>query len=297
MAHHISIPADVPRSKQREFSSNIKALTRNTGNIFLFVADHKIEHLNKDFYGTDIDPSVGNPEHLFRIAQAGDIGGFATHMGLLTRYALDYPKVNYIVKLTGKTNLISAAEDDPYSTPLSCVDDVALLKKQQKLLIRGIGITIYPGSMYEASMLEFAAQQIFEAHQHGLVAILWIYPRGKAVSKENDIATIAGAAGLAASLGADFVKVHPPEKSELQSSAQLLKQATQAAGNTALICSGGERLSSEQLIEQISQQMQIGKTRGCAVGRNLFQRPLNEAIALSKKLAAIVYRTREWSMQ
>jgi DhnA-type fructose-1,6-bisphosphate aldolase and related enzymes len=34
-------------------------------------------------------------------------------------------------------------------------------------------------------MLSAAAQAIFEAHQNGLVTVLWIYPRGKAVGNEK----------------------------------------------------------------------------------------------------------------
>ena len=41
--------------------------------------------------------------------------------------------------------------------------------------------------------------------------MLWIYPRGKAVTAEKDPDLIAGAAGVALCLGADFVKVNPPK--------------------------------------------------------------------------------------
>jgi len=51
------IPADVPENKRDTFSKNYLLLTRETGRLFIFSCDHKIEHLNKDFYGPSASPS------------------------------------------------------------------------------------------------------------------------------------------------------------------------------------------------------------------------------------------------
>ena len=51
-----------------------------------------------------------------------------------------------------------------------------------------------------------------------LSLVLWIYPRGKAVPDEKDPDLIAGAAGVALCLGADFVKVNPPKATDSQTS-------------------------------------------------------------------------------
>src|SRR5882724_2997900 len=98
------IPADVPEHKHDIFTKNYNAITRNTGRLFLFSCDHKIEHLNTDFYGKSIAPQALHPEHMFRIASQGNVGAMATHLGLMARYAKQYPDINYIVKLNGKTN-------------------------------------------------------------------------------------------------------------------------------------------------------------------------------------------------
>ena len=50
----------------------------------------------------------------------------------------------------------------------------------------GIGYTIYLGSEHEPDMLSEAAMLISEAHQQGLIAVTWIYPRGAAVPNEFD---------------------------------------------------------------------------------------------------------------
>ena len=82
-------------------------------------------------------------------------------------------------------------------------------KKNSKLSIVGIGYTVYLGGKYEAKMLKEAASLINEAHQSGLIAVIWMYPRGKGINEEN-IHVIAGGAGIAACLDADFVKLKYP---------------------------------------------------------------------------------------
>ena len=58
-------------------------------------------------------------------------------------------------------------------------------------------------------MLEEVGKAVFEAHQHGLVVVLWMYPRGHHVAQPHDPSLLAGAASVGASLGADFVKLNP----------------------------------------------------------------------------------------
>ena len=219
----LSLPADVPAHAHNQFKKNYTLLTRGTGNLFLFSADHKIEHLDTDFHGPNIDPAAHNPEHLFSLASNGDSGGMATQLGLIARYGAQYPEVTYVAKLNSKTNLIPGFQKDPFSKLLWTVTDVM---KHKELTIAGVGITVYLGSEYEDIMLQQAAQSIFEAHQQGLIAILWMYPRGIAVDDETDPHLLAGAVGVANSLGADFVKIHAPNDSET------VRFIVQAAGNT-----------------------------------------------------------------
>lgn len=285
--HEIFIPLDVPFHAHKEYINNYSAITHNTGKLFLFACDQKLEHLNSDFYGSGIHPNAMHPEHLFRIAQNGSIGAMATPLGLISRYAKQYNDVTYIAKLNGKTNL--GLTDDPYSKQLWNIQDVLQLK-EQNIAIAGIGITIYLGSRYEPDMLAAAAQTVFQAHQHGLIAIIWAYPRGASIENETHSDLVAGAAGIATTLGADFVKVHPPQKNATQSSAQLLQVATAAAGNTKLICSGGKLDNPEHFLQELFDQLHTGHAHGCAVGRNIFQRSLSQAIALTNAIAHIVYK-------
>jgi DhnA family fructose-bisphosphate aldolase class Ia len=283
-----SLLADVPQAKAETFNDNICAITRGTGRLFMFAADQKVEHLNDDFYGRDIDRQANDPEHIFKIARDGAMGALAVHAGLLARYGLLYNSINYIVKLNGKTNL-HAEGSDPVSALMWDIDDVLAMSEEHKLNIRGIGFTLYLGSEHEALMMSQAAQMVSQAHQQGLVAILWIYPRAQHLKDVSAPRLIAGAAGLGNALGADFVKVHTAHSQENLSGVEALAIATEAAGNTGVIVSGGEYVAAEDLLKRIYEQITQGGTAGCAIGRNLLQRSYEEALAISQAIAALVY--------
>ncbi len=288
-----TIPLTVPAAKKNEFIQNYTAATQGSGNLFLFAADQKIEHLNKDFYGTGISHESADPEHVFKIASTARIGAFATQLGLIARYAESYRNVNYVVKLNSKTDLVPTAQQEPLSTLLHTVADVVTFKQQTNLNIVGVGYTIYLGSEHESVMLAQAAQVIFQAHQHGLLAILWVYPRGKAVPHERDASLIAGAAGIAACLGADFVKINPPLATSEHSSAQLLAQASRAAGNTKVICSGGASKDAPDFLQELYEQLHKGSVRGAAIGRNIHQKDLASAQKFCAAAAALIFDNKD----
>lgn len=285
----IDIPADVPQPALEEYKENYLALTRGKDRLLLFAADQKIEHLNTDFHGESIPPESNNPQNLFNIAQKGDVGALATHLGMIAQYGPSYKSINYIAKLNGKTNLVSTQDKDPVNAQLWTVEDALKLKKERNINIRGVGFTLYLGSEFETTMLAQAAKVIHRAHHHGLVAILWMYPRGKSIENERDGNLIAGAAGVACALGADFAKINPPEATETATSAEWLAIASQAAGKTKLICSGGSKMNAEQFLETLYTQIHTGKTAGAAIGRNIFQKPFAQAIAFTKATSAVVY--------
>ena len=283
------IPADVPACSHNAYIKNFTALTHDSGRLFMFAADQKIEHLNDDFYGVGIDAIANKPEHMFKIAQHSSIGAMAVHAGLLARYGALYKTVDYLVKLNGKTNITSSEESDPMSAQLWDIQDVLSFAHEQKLNVRAIGYTVYLGSAYESQMLTQAAQLVFQAHQEGLIAVLWVYPRAKHIIDSTDPRLIAGSAGLANALGADFVKVHAPRAHNNMSSMQALKIATEAAGNTGVIVSGGERIPASEVLKNIYKQINESGASGCAIGRNIFQRSFSDAVKLTNAISALVY--------
>jgi len=155
--------------------------------------------------------------------------------------------------------------------------------------IVAVGYTIYLGSEYESQMMMEAGQLIADAHSLGLIVVLWIYPRGRAVPDERMRTSLPGAAGTAVCLGADFVKVNPPKSTEEKSSAELLKEASLAAGRTGLVCAGGSTVDAKTFLTQLWEQIHIGGARGNATGRNIHQRSLDEAVRLTKAISSITF--------
>ena len=286
----VKVPADVSPEMREVFIDNYMKATRNSGRLMLFACDQKIEHLNKDFYdgGEEIDLADCEPEHLFKIADQGVCGVMAGQRGLIAQYAADYPEVNYLVKMNSKTNLVKTSQEDPYSPQLYGLDTV-LAMRDSGVNIVGLGYTIYLGSEYEATMMAEAGDLIAQAHAEGLLVVLWIYPRGKAVTAEKDPDLIAGAAGVALCLGADFVKVTPPkpEGEDQRTPAEALAIATKASGRTGLVCAGGSTVDAETFLTQLYDQIHVGGAVGNATGRNIHQRSLDEAVRLTKAISSI----------
>lgn len=282
----VKVPADVMPEARETYIDNYMAATRGTGRLMLFACDQKVEHLNGDFYGEGIDIADADPEHLFKIGTEGVCGVVAGQRGLIARYAADYPEANYLVKMNSKTNLVKTTQEDPYSPQLHDLQAV-LAMRENGVNVVGLGYTLYLGSEYEAAMMAEAGQLIAEAHEAGLLVVLWIYPRGKAVTDEKAPSLIAGAAGVALCLGADFVKVNPPKPTDDATAAENLRIASTAAGRTGLVCAGGSTVDAKTFLTQLHDQIHIGGACGNATGRNIHQRSLDEAVRLTKAISAI----------
>ena len=285
-ADDVIVPLDVPKSARESYIKNYLTITKKSGRLMLFAGDQKVEHLNDDFHGEGIHPDDGDPEHLFRIASRAEIGGFATQLGLIARYGMDYPDVPYLVKLNSKTNLVKTSQSDPFSQQWFDVKQMVDFRLSSGLNILAVGYTVYLGSEYEAEMLRQAARIVYDAHQHGLITVLWVYPRGKAVADEKEPHLIAGATGVAACFGSDFVKVNYSKK-EGSESKELFKEAVLAAGRTKVVCAGGSSVDVKAFLQRLHDQIFVSGASGNATGRNIHQKSLEEAIRMCNAIYAI----------
>jgi len=282
-----NIPADVPKNRLSQYKKNLKEATNGTSHLMLFAGDQKVEHLNNDFYGKDIPLEDNSPEHMFQIASKAKIGVFATQFGLISRYGRDYNNIPYLVKLNSKTNLVPYEAQDPYSQAWLSVGDVVAFAKTSELDIKGVGYTLYLGGAFEHEMLTQAASIVHEAHKNGLLAVLWIYPKGKFVKDEYDGHLIAGAAGVGAALGADFVKLKVPFNKKGEFDAKLLREVTLAAGRSGVLCEGGAKVDEKAFLTELHEQIHKGGSRGNGTGRNIHQRKLKEAVKMANAIYAI----------
>jgi fructose-bisphosphate aldolase / 6-deoxy-5-ketofructose 1-phosphate synthase len=286
----VKVPADVPEKSKNEYIKNYLKITKESGNLMLFAGDQKVEHLNDDFYGSGIHIDNADPEHMFKIASKSKIGVFAAQLGLIARYKKNYSKVPYLIKINSKSNIIPKEIKDPLSFSWYDIEQIIEFKKNSKLNILGIGYTIYLGSEEETLQLREAAQIIYEAHQYGLIVVLWIYPRGKNVKDEKCSSIIAGATGTAVCLGADFVKVNPPK--EDKKTQNPFKEAILAAGRTKVVCAGGKSTDVKNFLKTLYNQIHISGVSGNATGRNIHQKSLNEAIRMCNAVYAITIENK-----
>jgi fructose-bisphosphate aldolase / 6-deoxy-5-ketofructose 1-phosphate synthase len=285
----VKVPGDVPTDMKKEYEKNYNLATKKTGKLMLFAGDQKIEHLNDDFVGKGVSIDDADPEHFFRIASTGTIGVFAGQLGLIARYGMDYPKVPYLIKMNSKSSLIGVKQADPISQTLVDFEDVLEFKKNSGLNIVGIGYTVYLGSENETAMFAEGARLATWCHQNGMIAVFWMYPRGKAVSEEKDPHLIAGAAGTALSLGADFAKVNYPNKKGFNEKkrAESFIEATTAAGRCGIITSGGSSRDVRQFLQETYDQIHVSGCSGNATGRNIHQKDLNDAVRMCDAISAI----------
>ncbi len=286
----VLVPLDVPKGMRQEYIKNYLDMTRNSGKLMLFAGDQKIEHLNNDFYGEGIHLDDASPEHLFLVASKSKIGILATQLGLIARYGADYKNVQYLIKLNSKTNLIKTEQRDPLNGKITDVLEAIEFKRISGLKILGVGYTVYLGSQYEDQMLRESSRMICEAHKKGLLTVLWMYPRGKAVKNEKDAHLIAGATGVAACLGTDFVKINPPKK-EGEYLTEELKEVILAAGRTKVVCAGGSSVDVRAFLQRLYDQIQIG-VKGNATGRNIHQKSFKEATGMCNAIYAITVENK-----
>jgi fructose-bisphosphate aldolase/6-deoxy-5-ketofructose 1-phosphate synthase len=106
------------------------------------------------------------------------------------------------------------------------------------------------------------------------------------VKDEKDPDLIAGATGVAATLGTDFVKVNYPKK-EGKESKEIFKQAIKAAGKTKVICAGGSSTDPKKFLQDLHDQIFDCGASGNATGRNIHQKPLDEAVRMVNAITAI----------
>ena len=293
MATKYPVPADVPDELIDTFIDNMDAATCGTGKMNLFACDQKIEHLNDDFYdgGNEIPLSSNDPAHLFEIGakahEQGTIGVLAGQLGLISQYARDYPDVPYLVKLNSKSHMIKTKQRDPVSQAMWDVDD-AMSLVHNGINVVGIGYTIYLGSEFEHDMLTEAATMIRAAHELGMISVVWMYPRGKAVDDEKSPQLISGAAGVAACIGADFAKVNYPRAWDGMTQPESLAVACEAAGRTGIICSGGGSLPPLDFLQRLHDQISISGCSGAATGRNIHQKTTEDAVRMTAACKAII---------
>ena len=232
-----------------------------------------------------------DPRYHFELAIEAGCNAYAAPLGFIEAGAAEFAgDIPLILKLNNNESLTKGGEPLPAVT--GSVDEAL------RLGCAAIGFTIYPGSGESKTMYQQIAHLTEEAKEKGLAAVVWSYPRGAGLSKDGETAidVCAYAAQIACQLGAHVVKVKPPtahieqtaakkvyekEKIPIGSLAERVRHVVQSAfgGRRIVIFSGGAAKGKAEILEEI-RGLADGGAFGSIMGRNSFQRPKTDAIAL-----------------
>ena len=254
------------------------------GTLLVLPLDQGLEHGPADFFP---NPDASDTDFQFRLALEGRYSAIAVGIGLAEKYARDYcGRVPLILKLNGKTNI---PDDGDAVSPLTATVDDAV-----RLGADAIGYTMYVGSpQQDAEFLQFMRVRR-DCERFGMPVVMWSYPRGRAIDAKGGKGTLYAidyAARVAEELGADVVKLHEPSAetasvpepyaSLREDGEARLRRVVRSAGKCLVLFSGGSKRDRSDALQKITSYMQAGAA-GIIFGRNLWQRPFDEALALTR---------------
>jgi len=283
---------DLPTGKKSRLYRLMYEHGPGNGTMMLLPIDQGLEHGPIDFL---VNPPALDPDFQCRLALEGGFSGIVFHIGLATKYMNRYAgKIPLVLKINGKTNIPSDAQ--AFSSLDATVEDAVRLGAD------AIGYTLYIGSpRQDQDFLQFN-QVRQDAEKYGMPIIVWAYPRGEAVKAKGGVDSLYAvdyAARVALELGADVVKLNVPDHEKLSpdqpkpyNSMDLgygggVSKVVASAGKALVLFSGGSKIDDEDLMLKARTAMENGAT-GLIFGRNLWQRPMDEALAMSQKLLQLM---------
>jgi fructose-bisphosphate aldolase, class I len=260
------------------------------GRMMILPIDQGMEHGPRDFF---VNPESKNPEFQLRVALAGGFSGIAFQIGIAEKYIGKYAgKVPLVLKLNGKTEI--PPDDEAFSPLNASVSDAVRLGAD------AVGYTCYVGSpQQDRDFVQFSKVRQ-DAERCGIPVIMWAYPRGASMEKKGGrdcFYAVDYAARVAQELGADVVKVNVPKitgketdspapYNELQLSMKdMLEHVVASAGQTMVIISGGAKKGDDGLLETVQTCAAAG-VHGFIFGRNVWQRPYDDALAIAGRMRA-----------
>ncbi|WP_068549565.1 class I fructose-bisphosphate aldolase [Thermosulfidibacter takaii] len=265
------------------------------GKAILLPIDQGLEHGPSDFFE---NPDSANPEYQIKIALEGGYSAIVVHIGLAEKFLSKYAgQIPLVLKINGKTNI---PPDDEALSPL-----VARVEDAVRLGADAIGYTLYVGTPKQFEDIRQFMEVRREAERLGMPVIVWAYPRGRYVEMKggkNSLYAIDYAARVAAEVGADVIKLNIP-KLDVTRAAEMpepyrsliremdefsaIKKVIDSACGVPVIIAGGEKGDKEKLLEKARLCAKAG-AKGFIFGRNIWKRPINEALELTRELKRIL---------
>jgi class I fructose-bisphosphate aldolase len=263
-----------------------------TGKMIILPVDQGFEHGPARSFA--INPDAYDPHYHYQLAIDAGLNAYAAPLGPLEAGADTFAgQIPTILKVNSSNSWATSINQAVTGT----VDDAL------RLGCAAIGFTIYPGADDIFEMMEEIREMSAEAKAVGIATVIWSYPRGGKLSKEGELALDVGAyaAHMAALLGAHIIKVKLPsnhieqgdakksyEGTDWSAQADRVRHVVKAcfAGRRIVVFSGGATKGADA-VYQDARDIRDGGGNGSIIGRNTFQRPRAEALAMLDKLVRI----------
>ena len=268
-----------------------------TGKLVILPVDQGFEHGPARSFAKN-SPAY-DPHYHFKLAIDAGLSAFAAPLGMLEAGADTFAGQIPLIMKVNSSNSLSNEKTAPSQALTGSVREAI------RLGCSAVGFTIYPGSEMALDMISEIQEIAVEAKDAGLAVVVWSYPRGGVISKEGETAIdiVTYAAHMAALVGAHIIKVKPPTSFIEQDEAkkvylsenipisllnERIKHVVQSCfnGKRLVVFSGGSSKDKESLLAEI-RELYLGGASGSIIGRNSFQRPYNEALALLNQIIDI----------
>ena len=273
-----------------------------TGKMVILPVDQGFEHGPARSFAPN--PDAYDPHYHFQLAIDAGLSAYAAPMGMIEAGADTFAgQIPTILKVNSSNSLAQGG-----TAPTQAI--TGSVSEALRLGCSAIGYTIYPGSDAAFDMMTEFQEMAAEAKALGLAVVLWSYPRGGILSKEGETAfdISAYAAHMSALLGAHIIKVKPPTAALENKDARKVYEEQDIPGDTLadrvrhvvqssfngrrlVVFSGGASKDTAGLLDEI-RALRDGGASGSIIGRNTFQRPREEALALLSTIIDI-YRGRQ----
>ena len=267
-----------------------------SGKTIILPVDQGFEHGPDLSFGMNAD--AYDPTYHHKLAIDAGLSAYAAPLGMLELTADSFAgEIPTILKINSANKLIH--EDLPPTQAIT-----GSIQDAIHLGCAAIGYTIYPGSDDMYGMYEELRELAAEAKASGLAVVVWSYPRGN-MSKQGETAidTIAYGAHVAALLGGHIIKVKLPtdhveskETKEIYTKQNIsIKTLTDRVahlrkccfeGKRLVVFSGGGKKGDKEIMDE-ARAIRDGGGNGSIIGRNVFQRPRQDALALLKDMVNI----------
>ncbi len=265
-----------------------------------------------------------DPRTVIELANKGDFSAVVLHPGIMDKYQellkLDVP---LIYKIDGHMTI-------PQNPPI--LSTIGSIKEAMRLGAAAVGMSFYPGSGMTREDMERIGAIIRKAHEYGLPAVLWTYPRGPGVNEVggDSLYWVHYGCVVAESMGADIIKTKFPEpvKAEKREayfdyinhiskkikSAQRyielepdkgeeltekqhtirMKLVVDALPRSFVVVSGGPQIKeeAEKTLAKTTRIVMNAGAEGRIIGRNFWGVPINKGLKYAKIVAEIMRQSK-----